>query len=76
LFPRLLVLPVDLSITRSAQAEHINKPVKPMRFVIAREFLREPYWPLCAAQELRQSVSWPVQLCSRRAPATRMRAFP
>jgi hypothetical protein len=28
---------------------------------MAREFLREPYWPLRAAQELRQSVSWPVQ---------------
>jgi len=29
--------------------------------LMAREFLREPYWPLRAAQELRQSVSWPVQ---------------
>jgi 2,4-dienoyl-CoA reductase-like NADH-dependent reductase (Old Yellow Enzyme family) len=76
LFPRLLVLPVDLSITRSAQAEHIINTRQADAILIAREFLREPYWPLCAAQELRQSVSWPVQLCSRRAPATRMRAFP
>jgi hypothetical protein len=29
--------------------------------LIAREFLRDPYWPLRAARELGQSVSWPVQ---------------
>ena len=28
---------------------------------MAREFLRDPYWPLRAAKELGQSVSWPVQ---------------
>jgi hypothetical protein len=28
---------------------------------MAREFLRDPYWPLRAARELGQSVSWPVQ---------------
>jgi hypothetical protein len=29
--------------------------------IIAREFLRGPYWPLRAARELGQSISWPVQ---------------
>ena len=29
--------------------------------VIAREFLRDPYWPLRAARELGQAISWPVQ---------------
>jgi 2,4-dienoyl-CoA reductase-like NADH-dependent reductase (Old Yellow Enzyme family) len=29
--------------------------------LIARELLRDPYWPLRAARELGQAVSWPVQ---------------
>jgi 2,4-dienoyl-CoA reductase-like NADH-dependent reductase (Old Yellow Enzyme family) len=29
--------------------------------LMAREFLRDPYWPLRAAGELKQSVSWPSQ---------------
>jgi hypothetical protein len=29
--------------------------------IIAREFLRDPYWPLRAARELGQVISWPVQ---------------
>ena len=36
--------------------------------LIARELLRDPYWPLRAAAELRQAVSWPVQYL-RAAPA-------
>jgi 2,4-dienoyl-CoA reductase-like NADH-dependent reductase (Old Yellow Enzyme family) len=28
---------------------------------MAREFLRDPYWPLRAARELKQKVSWPPQ---------------
>ncbi|HTL55644.1 MAG TPA: hypothetical protein VL361_08185, partial [Candidatus Limnocylindrales bacterium] len=29
--------------------------------IIAREFLRDPYWPLRAARELDQPIAWPVQ---------------
>ena len=29
--------------------------------IIAREFLRDPYWPLRAARELDQAIAWPVQ---------------
>jgi len=29
--------------------------------LMAREFLREPYWPLSAARELKQEMSWPKQ---------------
>jgi 2,4-dienoyl-CoA reductase-like NADH-dependent reductase (Old Yellow Enzyme family) len=29
--------------------------------LMAREFLRDPYWPLRAARELKQTVSWPAQ---------------
>ena len=28
---------------------------------LARELLRDPYWPLRAAQELRHDISWPAQ---------------
>jgi 2,4-dienoyl-CoA reductase-like NADH-dependent reductase (Old Yellow Enzyme family) len=28
---------------------------------MAREFLRDPYWPLRAARELKQKISWPAQ---------------
>jgi len=29
--------------------------------LMAREFLRDPYWPLRTARELKQKISWPVQ---------------
>jgi len=48
-------------ITSAAQAEHIVNTGQADAILMAREFLREPYWSLHAAQELRQSVSWPVQ---------------
>lgn len=35
--------------------------------LLAREFLRDPYWPLHAAQALGQKVEWPVQ-CERAKP--------
>jgi len=28
--------------------------------LLAREMLRDPYWPLRAARELGHAVSWPV----------------
>src|SRR5689334_7259721 len=48
-------------ITSPGQAEHIINTGQADAILMAREFLRKPYWPLRAAQELRQSVSWPVQ---------------
>jgi len=48
-------------ITSPIQAEHILVSGQADAVVMAREFLRDPYWPLRAARELRQSVSWPVQ---------------
>ena len=48
-------------ITSPAQAEHVINTAQADAILMAREFLREPYWPLRAAQELRESVSWPVQ---------------
>jgi hypothetical protein len=29
--------------------------------MMAREFLRDPYWPLLTARELKQKMSWPAQ---------------
>jgi 2,4-dienoyl-CoA reductase-like NADH-dependent reductase (Old Yellow Enzyme family) len=48
-------------ITSPAQAEHILVTGQADAVVIAREFLRDPYWPLRAARELGQHISWPVQ---------------
>jgi 2,4-dienoyl-CoA reductase-like NADH-dependent reductase (Old Yellow Enzyme family) len=48
-------------ITSSVQAEHIIVTGQADAVVIAREMLRDPYWPLRAARELGQPISWPVQ---------------
>lgn len=48
-------------ITSSIQAEQIITTGQADAVIIAREFLRDPYWPLRAARELGQPVSWPVQ---------------
>jgi len=48
-------------ITSGVQAEQIVGTGQADAIVIAREFLRDPYWPLRAAKELGQSISWPVQ---------------
>jgi 2,4-dienoyl-CoA reductase-like NADH-dependent reductase (Old Yellow Enzyme family) len=48
-------------ITLPIQAEHILFTGQADAVVIARELLRDPYWPLRAARELGQPTSWPVQ---------------
>ena len=48
-------------IVSSAQAEHVIATGQADAVIIAREFLRDPYWPLRAARELGQPISWPVQ---------------
>jgi len=48
-------------ITSPVQAEHIVATEQADAVIIAREFLRDPYWPLRAARELGQAVTWPVQ---------------
>ena len=48
-------------ITSPVQAEHIILTGQADAVVIAREFLRDPYFPLRAARELGQPISWPVQ---------------
>jgi 2,4-dienoyl-CoA reductase-like NADH-dependent reductase (Old Yellow Enzyme family) len=48
-------------ITSPVQAEHIIRTGQADAVIIAREFLRDPYWPLRAGRELDQSIAWPVQ---------------
>ncbi len=48
-------------ITSPIQAEQIITTGQADAVIIAREFLRDPYWPLRAARELEQPISWPVQ---------------
>jgi 2,4-dienoyl-CoA reductase-like NADH-dependent reductase (Old Yellow Enzyme family) len=48
-------------ITDSAQAEQIIRTEQADAVIMAREFLRDPYWPLRAARELDQPIAWPVQ---------------
>jgi 2,4-dienoyl-CoA reductase-like NADH-dependent reductase (Old Yellow Enzyme family) len=48
-------------ITSSEQAAHIIVTGQADAVIIAREFLRDPYWPLRAARELGEPISWPVQ---------------
>ena len=48
-------------ITAPAQAEHIVATEQADAVLLARELLRDPYWPLHAARELRAEVEWPVQ---------------
>jgi len=54
-------------ITSPEQAEHIVATGQADAVIIAREFLRDPYWPLHAAQALGQAPEPPVQY---------IRAFP
>jgi len=48
-------------ITDPAQAEHIIQTGQADAVIMAREFLRDPYFPLRAALELDQPIAWPVQ---------------
>lgn len=48
-------------ITDSAQADQIIRSGQADVVFLARQFLREPYWPLLAARELHQEINWPLQ---------------
>lgn len=48
-------------ITDPLQAEHIVRTGQADAVLMAREFLRDPYWPLHAARELGVDVDWPPQ---------------
>ncbi|HZV81336.1 MAG TPA: NADH:flavin oxidoreductase/NADH oxidase [Geobacteraceae bacterium] len=55
-------------ITSPVQADHIIRSGQADMVLLAREMLRDPYWPLRAARELGQQTPWPAQYL-RAAPA-------
>ncbi len=48
-------------ITDAAQAEHILRTGQADLVLLARELLRDPYWPLQAATALGETTRWPAQ---------------
>ncbi|HEY6476358.1 MAG TPA: NADH:flavin oxidoreductase/NADH oxidase [Polyangia bacterium] len=48
-------------ITAPAQAEHVLRTGQADMVFLARELLRDPYWPLRAARELGAAVPYPAQ---------------
>ena len=61
-------------ITAAAQADHILRTGQADLILMAREFLRDPYWPLHAARELGSPTSWPVQYLRASPPGTQPRS--
>jgi 2,4-dienoyl-CoA reductase-like NADH-dependent reductase (Old Yellow Enzyme family) len=55
-------------ITEAQQADEIIRGGQADIVLLAREMLRDPYWPLHAAAQLGKSISWPAQYL-RAAPA-------
>jgi 2,4-dienoyl-CoA reductase-like NADH-dependent reductase (Old Yellow Enzyme family) len=48
-------------IVEPFQAEHIINTGQADAILMAREFLRDPYWPLHAAKKLGVDIPWPLQ---------------
>jgi 2,4-dienoyl-CoA reductase-like NADH-dependent reductase (Old Yellow Enzyme family) len=48
-------------ITNSVQADHVIRSGQADLVLLAREMLRDPYWPMRAARELEQPMPWPAQ---------------
>lgn len=48
-------------ITEASQAEQIVSSGQADAVLLARELLRDPYFPLRAARELSQEITWPAQ---------------
>jgi 2,4-dienoyl-CoA reductase-like NADH-dependent reductase (Old Yellow Enzyme family) len=56
----ILTATVGLIETKEQVAEILAKNQADL-VLMAREFLRDPYWPLRTARELKQKISWPAQ---------------
>ena len=48
-------------ITSAQQADHILRTGQADLVIMARQLLRDPYWPLRAAAELKTEAPWPNQ---------------
>ena len=60
-------------ITDAAQAETIIRTRQADVVLLARELLRDPYWPLHAAEQLGRPTTWPVQYLRSSAGETQVR---
>ena len=60
-------------ITSASQADAIIREGKADLITLAREFLRQPYFPLHAAEELGALVPWPAQYVRAAPKGTRAR---
>jgi 2,4-dienoyl-CoA reductase-like NADH-dependent reductase (Old Yellow Enzyme family) len=60
-------------ITGPQQAEQIVRSGQADLVIMAREMLRDPYWPMHAAQALGQTVSWPAQYLRAGTPGAPVR---
>jgi 2,4-dienoyl-CoA reductase-like NADH-dependent reductase (Old Yellow Enzyme family) len=63
-------------ITEASQADEIIERGDADCVLIAREFLRDPYWPLHAAQALGQAATWPAQYLRAAPRETTARTAP
>jgi 2,4-dienoyl-CoA reductase-like NADH-dependent reductase (Old Yellow Enzyme family) len=60
-------------IVSAAQAEQIVGMGQADAVLLARELLRDPYWPLHAARALEQTASWPIQYLRAAPTGTKAR---
>ena len=60
-------------ITTAQQAEEIVSAGRADAVVLAREMLRDPYFPLRAARELEQEITWPAQYLRAAPPGAKPR---
>ena len=60
-------------ITDAIQAEHVLRTGQADLVLLARELLRDPYWPLHAADQLRENVAWPPQYVRAASSKTPLR---
>ncbi|MGA2382053.1 MAG: NADH:flavin oxidoreductase/NADH oxidase [Gemmatimonadales bacterium] len=61
-------------ITEVSQADQIVRAAQADAVLLARELLRDPYWPMWAARELEQGASWPAQYLRAAPPGAAKRA--
>ena len=60
-------------ITEAQQADEIIRRGRADIILLAREMLRDPYWPLHAAAQLGKQISWPAQYLRAAPPGTAAR---
>ncbi len=69
---RIMTSAVGLIETKEQVAEILANQKADLVFM-AREFLRDPYWPLRTARELKQPASWPSQYLRAAPPDSKAR---